>query len=234
MNLNFMTLGGLAISVGRVVDDSIVVLENVYRHIQRGQNRMQVVLEATVEVGPAIIASTLTTIVVFVPLVFLQGLWGAFFLPFALDGLLRAGRIAPGGTDGGAGARAALVRPGDIAESEEGPGDGRAADLDAAGIHPGPVWALRHKAVTLVAAAVVTIGQPGPHGVHPITLFPPAARGSLPSKPSCRPAPLSSRPFEQVGRIESVIQRLSDEGSVEVYQTTVGSPENSVRTPWRA
>ena len=65
MSLNFMTLGGLAISVGRVVDDAIVVLENVYRHIQSGRERWRAALDATAEVGPAIFASTLTTIVVF-------------------------------------------------------------------------------------------------------------------------------------------------------------------------
>ena len=54
MSLNFMTLGGLAISVGRVVDDAIVVLENVYRHIQAGRERWRAALEATAEVGPAI------------------------------------------------------------------------------------------------------------------------------------------------------------------------------------
>ena len=52
MTLNFMTLGGLAISVGRVVDDSIVVLENVYRHIQGGQERWRAALAATAEVAP--------------------------------------------------------------------------------------------------------------------------------------------------------------------------------------
>ena len=84
MTLNFMTFGGLAISVGRVVDDSIVVLENVYRHIQGGRDRWRAALEATTEVAPAIFASTMTTVVVFLPLAFIQGLVGAFFLPFAL------------------------------------------------------------------------------------------------------------------------------------------------------
>ena len=82
--LNFMTLGGLAISVGRVVDDSIVVLENVYRNIEGGKERWRAALDATVEVGPAITASTLTTIVVFLPLGFIEGLVGAFFFPFAI------------------------------------------------------------------------------------------------------------------------------------------------------
>ena len=81
MTLNFMSLGGLAISVGRVVDDAIVVLENVYRHIQGGRERWRAALEATAEVGPAIFASTAATVVVFAPLAFIQGLVGAFSPP---------------------------------------------------------------------------------------------------------------------------------------------------------
>ena len=86
MSLNFMTLGGLAISVGRVVDDAIVVLENLFRHLQLqpGRDRVQTAIEATREVAPAIITSTLTTIAIFIPLGFIQGLVGEFFLPFAL------------------------------------------------------------------------------------------------------------------------------------------------------
>ena len=84
LTLNFMTLAGLAIAVGRVVDDSIVVLENMYRHIQAGEDRMQAALDGTREVAAAIVASTLTTVVIFVPLAFIQGLVGSFFSPFAI------------------------------------------------------------------------------------------------------------------------------------------------------
>lgn len=228
MNLNFMTLGGLAISVGRVVDDSIVVLENVYRHIQRGQNRMQAVLEATVEVGPAIIASTLTTIVVFMPLVFLQGLVGAFFLPFALTvcfalaaSLLVALTAVPV-------LGAALVRPGDIEESEEDQETGEPQTWMQRAYIPALVWALRHKAITLIAAVVVTVGSLGLMAFIPVTLFPSGSERFITIEAALPPGSSVQQTFEQVGRVEGVIQGLSDEGSVEVYQTTVGSPENSV------
>lgn len=84
ISLNVMTLGGLAIAVGRVVDDSVVVLENVYRHIQQGERRLDAAFNATREVAGAITASTLTTIVVFAPLAFIGGIIGAFFTPFAV------------------------------------------------------------------------------------------------------------------------------------------------------
>ncbi|MCY4108346.1 MAG: efflux RND transporter permease subunit [Chloroflexi bacterium] len=84
ISLNVMTLGGLAIAVGRVVDDSVVVLENVYRHIQQGERRLEAAFNATREVAGAITSSTLTAIVVFAPLAFIGGIIGAFFTPFAV------------------------------------------------------------------------------------------------------------------------------------------------------
>ncbi|HSL32165.1 MAG TPA: efflux RND transporter permease subunit [Candidatus Limnocylindrales bacterium] len=84
ITMNIMTLGGLAVAVGRVVDDSIVVLENVYRHRAMGEDRLTAVLRGPAEVAGAITWSTLTTVAVFLPLGFAGGLISQFFLPFAL------------------------------------------------------------------------------------------------------------------------------------------------------
>ncbi|HYH92352.1 MAG TPA: efflux RND transporter permease subunit, partial [Candidatus Saccharimonadales bacterium] len=84
ITLNIMTLGGLAVAVGRVVDDAIVVLENIYRHRALGEDRMTASLNGPKEVAGAITASTLTTVAVFLPLGFVGGLVSQFFLPFAL------------------------------------------------------------------------------------------------------------------------------------------------------
>src|SRR5207248_11007421 len=81
---NVFTLGGLAIWVGRLVDDSIVELENCHRHLAMGQNRRQAVLAAAQEVAMPILVSTITTIVVFFPVVFLFGIARNLFLPLAL------------------------------------------------------------------------------------------------------------------------------------------------------
>ncbi len=82
--LNVFTLGGLALGVGRLVDDSIVELENIHRHLARGQDRRTAVLEAAQEVAMPIFVSTVTTIVVFFPVVFLSGVARNLFLPLAL------------------------------------------------------------------------------------------------------------------------------------------------------
>ncbi len=84
VTLNIMTLGALAVAVGRVVDDSIVVLESIYRHAQRGEDARTAAFTGTKEVGMAITASTITTVAVFLPLGFVGGLVGEVFRPFAL------------------------------------------------------------------------------------------------------------------------------------------------------
>jgi len=84
VTINIMTLGGLAIAVGRVVDDAIVVLENIYRHRSRGDPMREAVISGTREVASAITSSTLTTVAVFLPLGFVGGIVSQFFLPFAL------------------------------------------------------------------------------------------------------------------------------------------------------
>ena len=81
--LNIMTMGGLALGIGRLVDDAIVVLENIYRLREGGQGATESAVNGTVEVTSAIIASTLTTVVVFMPLAFVRGMVGVMFKQFA-------------------------------------------------------------------------------------------------------------------------------------------------------
>lgn len=85
--LNIMTLGGLAVAVGRIVDDSIVVIENIYRWRQENKEELSnkaLTYYATKEVLGAITSSTIATLVVFLPLAFVGGILGEFFRPFSL------------------------------------------------------------------------------------------------------------------------------------------------------
>ncbi len=86
ISLNIMTLGGMAVAVGRVVDDSIVVIENIFRRVRKSGKAMSndLIVDSTKEILKAITSSTLTTVVVFLPLGFVGGVTGEFFLPFAL------------------------------------------------------------------------------------------------------------------------------------------------------
>ncbi|NUK30817.1 efflux RND transporter permease subunit [Parageobacillus sp. VR-IP] len=86
ISLNVMTLGGMAVAVGRVVDDSIVVIENIFRRVRKAKTGItdELIQDSTREILKAITSSTITTVVVFLPLGFVGGITGEFFLPFAL------------------------------------------------------------------------------------------------------------------------------------------------------
>ena len=79
LTLNIMTLGGLALGAGMLVDSAIVVVENVFRHRQMGKPLIESAVDGTREVGSAITASTITTVVVFLPIVFVRGMAGELF-----------------------------------------------------------------------------------------------------------------------------------------------------------
>ena len=79
LTLNIMTLGGLALGAGMLVDNAIVVIESIFRNQENGMSLKEAVIQGTSEVGSAVIASTLTTIVVFLPIVYLQGASGELF-----------------------------------------------------------------------------------------------------------------------------------------------------------
>ncbi|MFQ5844904.1 MAG: efflux RND transporter permease subunit, partial [Planctomycetota bacterium] len=82
--INAMTLGGLSLAVGILMDQSIVVLENISRHLAMGKSRIQAALDGGSEVALPVFVSTLTLIVVFFPIVFLKGIAGFLFTPLAL------------------------------------------------------------------------------------------------------------------------------------------------------
>lgn len=82
--LNTMTMGGLALAVGLIVDDAIVVIENIFRHMEGGEPPLQAAEKATAQILTAVMASSITVITVFVPLQLIPGLQGLIFGPFAL------------------------------------------------------------------------------------------------------------------------------------------------------
>ncbi|KZB86744.1 efflux RND transporter permease subunit [Amycolatopsis regifaucium] len=84
LSLNLLTLGALTIAIGRVVDDSIVVLENIKRHLAYGEEKQRAVLDGVREVAGAVTSSTLTTVAVFLPIAFVGGFVGELFSPFAI------------------------------------------------------------------------------------------------------------------------------------------------------
>lgn len=83
-SINTLTLLAMVLAIGLVVDDAIVVLENVYRHIEEGKTRFQAAMQGSREIGFAIVAMTLTLVTVYAPLAFATGRTGRLFIEFAL------------------------------------------------------------------------------------------------------------------------------------------------------
>ena len=226
LSLNFMSLAGLAIAVGRVVDDSIVVLENMYRHIQMGEDRFEAAYTATKEVAGAIVSSTLTTIVVFVPLAFIQGLVGEFFTPFTMAvsfSLIGSTVVALTAVPV---LGVILLRKGDFPEIDQqgatGPSD--APDTLMQRIYsPILLWALSHKWQTISASLLAIVASLGLIAIIPVTFFPTPEPEfltitiELPSGTGVR------RTFQEVLAIEKGLAELVEEGTVKFYQTTIGA-----------
>src|SRR5690606_19496063 len=83
-SLNMLTLGAITISIGRVVDDSIVVIENIKHHLTDGVDKISAIKTAVKEVATAITSATITTVAVFLPISFVGDMTGELFRPFAL------------------------------------------------------------------------------------------------------------------------------------------------------
>ena len=219
--LNFMSLAGLAISVGRIVDDSIVVLENTYRHVQAGEPRSQAALRGAREVGPAIIASTLTTVAVFLPLGFIPGIVGQFFLPFAqtvcvslLASTLVALTVVPV-------LGSFLLRENDMASEDDGPARG---DTWLQRIYTPPLlWALRHRLIVVAASVVVVAGSLSLITVLPITLFSEGRTFSVRIDVTMPENTDAGTMFRQVREIEEILDTHVAQRDIESYQSTMGA-----------
>jgi len=147
ITVNILTLSAIAIAVGRVVDDAIVVLEVIFRHIKQGEGFREAAINGTREVAAPLTSATIATVIVFVPLAFLGGIVGELFRPFALTvtfamiaSLLVALTVIP--------ALAGFIRPGKTeAQLKE--------NWYQRAYKPVLKWALSHRAITLVVAALL-------------------------------------------------------------------------------
>ena len=214
--VNILTLGGLAIAVGRVVDDSIVVLENIFRHVQEGDDLNTSVLEGTREVAVAIFGSTMTTVAVFLPLGFVGGIVGVMFRPFALTvtiallaSLVVALTVVPILARFLVGRRQLGTR--------RDPGDRRT--VLQRGYTPILRWALSHRALTLVIAALLFFGSLVLVRFIPTAFIPSSGEKEFYASISL-PADLSTpeKAIEKAIEAEEIIAALPD---VDTYSTLI-------------
>jgi multidrug efflux pump subunit AcrB len=149
--LNMVTLLSLALVVGVLVDDAIVEIENISRHLRMGKTPMQAALEAADEIGMAVIATTFSLVAVFLPTAFMSGIPGKFFKQFGwtavlaiLASLLVARLLTPM-------MAAYLLKPARHAEEKDGPLMRRYMRTMQ--------WCLRHRGITMIAAGLFFVAS---------------------------------------------------------------------------
>lgn len=159
LSFNLMTLGGIAAAIGLVIDDAIVVVEAIYAKLASGLSRVEAIQAALGEIVRPLVGSTLTPVVVFVPLAFLEGITGVFFRALALTmvvslltSLVLAITLTPS-------LAAWFIRDQDPAErAERSDGEGGFILRRVTGFYEAAVrLALRHRGVTLLACVLVLV-----------------------------------------------------------------------------
>ncbi|MEE1792546.1 efflux RND transporter permease subunit [Streptomyces sp. BE308] len=225
LSLNMLTLGALTIAIGRVVDDSIVVLENIKRHLGYGEERQPAIIAAVKEVAGAVTASTLTTVAVFLPIGLVGGMVGQLFGSFSLTvtAALLASLVvsltvvpvlsfwflrAPKGT-------------------AENPAEARrkAEEKEAASklqrlYVPVLRFATRRRITSLVIAVAVLFGTFGMVPLLKTNFFDQGEQEVLSVKQELTPGTSLAAADEAARKVEKV---LNDDKGVKDYQVTVGS-----------
>ncbi len=211
VTLNIMTLSGLTVAIGRVVDDSIVVLENSYRYIQQGDDPKHAVLEGTKEVAIAIFSATATTVAVFLPLGLIGGIIGSFFLPFGLTvtyalaaSFVVAITVVPALTY-------LMIRREHIPEEKE--------TSMQRWYTPILVWALKNRFATLMIAAVIFLGSLFLLGQLPQSFIPGLGEPTINITVNLPAGTAMADTDELVQAFETAVSQLA---GVETIQTEVG------------
>ena len=219
VTVNILTLGALAIAAGRVVDDAIVVLENIYRHLEAGLPRWEAVRRGTGEVIGAVTSATLTAVAVFVPLAFISGLVGEVFIGFALTttfallvSLFVATAVVPS-------LGSLLLR-----RSEAERADPENSPLRRV-VRVPLTWALNHRGITVVVAILALAGSIASLREVPVNLFPSGEAENIVIEVDTDEGTSLQATADAVGRLED---RIEGTDGVEKYTTVIGSSSDGI------
>jgi HAE1 family hydrophobic/amphiphilic exporter-1 len=217
VTINILTLGAMTIAVGRIVDDSIVMLEVIYRRLRQGQPFKQAALEGSKEVAMPIASATVATVAIFIPLAFVGGIVGEMFIPFAetitfalLGSLLISLTVVP--------ALSGILVPKNIRPESENAWYQRV-------YMPALKWALAHRAITVFVAVALFAGS--------LALLPLIGTSFMPSMGQKEISVEVEMPLgtdikatnQKTLEVESVIKDAMDSGdaAIDIFYTTVGT-----------
>ncbi|MGP4087561.1 efflux RND transporter permease subunit [Streptomyces sp. KR55] len=225
LSLNMLTLGALTIAIGRVVDDSIVVLENIKRHLGYGEERQEAILKAVREVAGAVTSSTLTTVAVFLPIGLVGGMVGALFGSFSLTvtaallaSLLVSLTVVPVLSYWFL--RAPKGTPEDADEARRQAEEKEAKSRLQRFYVPVLRFATRRRLTSVAIAVVVLIGTFGMAPLLKTNFFDQGEQEVLTVKQELKPGTSLAATDAQAQKVEQV---LADTEGVKDYQVTVGS-----------
>ena len=237
-SLNILTLGALTIAIGRVVDDSIVVIENIKRHYVGGADKKTAILNAVREVAMAVTASTLTTVAVFLPIAFVGDMTGELFRPFALTvtiamtaslfvaltivpvlayWFLRPGRQLLG-ADGRAGSLS--LSKGDPEHEDAPPSRLQKAYL------PILRWTLGHSWITVVLALVVLIGTMAAAPLMKVNFLGSSGQNTFRMSQSLGSSPSLAAQDAAAQKVEEAIKDIP---GIRTVQVSIGSSGSALR-----
>ncbi|MEU7412552.1 efflux RND transporter permease subunit [Streptomyces sp. NPDC042638] len=225
LSLNMLTLGALTIAIGRVVDDSIVVLENIKRHLGYGEERKEAILTAVREVAGAVTSSTLTTVAVFLPIGLVGGMVGALFGSFSitvtaalLASLLVSLTVVPVLSYWFL--RAPKGTPEDAAEARREAEEKEANSRLQRAYVPVLRFATRRRLTSVLIAIVVLVVTFGMGGLLKTNFFDQGEQEVLTVKQKLRPGTSLAATDAQAKKVEKL---LASTDGVRDYQVTVGS-----------
>ncbi|ALO93351.1 Integral membrane efflux protein [Streptomyces hygroscopicus subsp. limoneus] len=225
LSLNMLTLGALTIAIGRVVDDSIVVLENIKRHLGYGEERKEAILAAVREVAGAVTSSTLTTVAVFLPIGLVGGMVGALFGSFSLTvtaallaSLLVSLTVVPVLSYWFL--RAPKGTPEDAAQARRVAEEKEAGSRLQRAYVPVLRFATRRRLTSVLIALVVLVVTFGMSGLLKTNFFDQGDQEVLTVKQELKPGTSLAATNAQAKRVEKLL--AATEG-VKDYQVTVGS-----------
>ncbi|MER5751200.1 efflux RND transporter permease subunit [Streptomyces sp. NPDC002088] len=225
LSLNMLTLGALTIAIGRVVDDSIVVLENIKRHLGYGEERQAAILNAVREVAGAVTSSTLTTVAVFLPIGLVGGMVGALFGSFSitvtaalLASLLVSLTVVPVLSYWFL--RAPKGTPADAAEARRKAEEKEASSRLQRVYVPVLRFATRRRLTSVAIAVVVLIGTFAMAPLLKTNFFDQGDQEVLTVKQELAPGTSLTATDEQAQKVEKLLAGVK---GVKDYQVTVGS-----------
>ncbi|MBA2948552.1 efflux RND transporter permease subunit [Streptomyces himalayensis] len=226
LSLNMLTLGALTIAIGRVVDDSIVVLENIKRHLGYGEERQEAILKAVREVAGAVTSSTLTTVAVFLPIGLTGGMVGELFGSFSLTvtaallaSLLVSLTVVP------VLSYWFLRAPKDVRDADPEEARRKAEEKEARSwlqrlYVPVLRFATRRRLTSLALAVVILIGTFGMAPLLKTNFFDQGEQEVLTVKQELKPGTSLAKTDASAKKIEKMLDGVE---GVEDYQVTIGS-----------